>query len=274
MNITQGIDAGGSNIKVCDSSGIKKFVSLIGEYRDLKIGKLGPEDMVVEYEGKKYLSGPIVETECEHGGSMKGDTKAHFDAKLRILIAIHQTMQVSVEERRLVVGQPIGTHIDTEKAKIRSMLKNKHEITINGVKRSVYITDIEVAPEGAAAGLADPKQGWVRYIDLGSGTVNFGTTKDLKYVDRDSFTERYGAETTNSSDAVAYARKICMRALEKWKPEDYVRIVGGDATRIHPYITEYFPKAEILYPKYNGQHLDPIFGNVVAFYEIAKRIYR
>lgn len=270
-----GIDAGGFNVKTCGPHGANCFISLIGEYRDLNIGQLGPNDMVVEYEGSKYFSGPIVETECELGGSRKGDTKAHFDAKLRVLIALHKAYG---DDFSIVTGQPIKTHNDVEKQKIKNMLLGKHTTTINGVKKTFYIRNVEVAPEGAAAGLSDPQSGWVRYIDIGSGTVNYGTTKDLKYVDRDSFTESFGSETVMNKDVESFARRVCNRALEKWKETDHVKILGGDAKKFLKPIQEYFPDSTLLQPKLklaNGtvQTLDPIYGNAVSFYEISKRIY-
>jgi plasmid segregation protein ParM len=270
----QGIDAGGFNVKYCDSTGYGKFVSLIGEYRKLNIGKLGEEDMVVEYGDQRYLMGPIVETECDHGYSRKGSSKAHMDGLIRVLVAIHKTMNATADERKLVVGQPISGHIDTEKARMKRLLYGSHTLTVNGVKRTVFISDLEVAPEGAAAGLSDPKPGWIRYIDLGSGTINYGTTKDMSYVDRDSFTERFGSETVDVSNPMMYARRICLRALDRWNENDRVRLLGGAAKMMQPHISEYFPNTDILQPRYGDQTLDPIFGNVVAFYEIAKIRFR
>lgn len=278
MRVIQGIDAGGDTTKYCDQYGYGKFSSLIGEYRDLRIGSLGPDDMKVTYEGVSYYSGPIVTDECEHGGSRKGDTKAHLDAKLRILIACHKTTRFKGEERFIVVGQPIKKFVDDEKTKIRNMLTGKHEITINDHTLVIDIKEVMVAPEGAVAGLADPMAGLIRYLDAGSGTTNFGTTNNMKFNDRDSTSERSGIETAVNNEPENIARRICNRAFDKWEETDFVRVLGGDAQRLEPYIRQYFPNGDILRPKYKKmdgsiQVLDPVFGNVVAFYELAKKIF-
>lgn len=258
-----GIDAGGSQVKVAGALGNQRFPSDIGEHHDLKLtNTLRPNDFIFEYEGRKGFAGQLAQDESEGAESRKGDTKAHEDAKLRVLLAIHR--YANDLEHQIVVGQPIRTHTKEEKQKIKDMLQGRHEMTVNDVRKVFVIRRVEVAAEGAAVGLLLPP-GKRRIIDIGSGTVNYGTVSERRFIDRDSFTEVIGVETTRLEPSM-YARLVCLKAQnKKWGAEDEVTLCGGSAERLLPYVKQYFPHAE-LYP-------DPIFANAAAFYGIARKLY-
>jgi plasmid segregation protein ParM len=50
-------------------------------------------------------------------------------------------------------------------------------------------------------------------------------------------------------------------------------VVGGIAEQIVDHLKSYFPNVEVLYPIFNQQYVNPIYGNAVAFYIIGVNIY-
>lgn len=273
-----GIDAGGENVKVVSKFGVDQFVSDIGEYRDRNLAEsiFGDDDMIFEYRGRKGFAGSLARFESELGVSVKGDTKAHEDAKLRVLLAIHRYSDDEVNN--IVVGQPIGTHNEDEKKKIKDMLQGFHEIIVNGKKKSFFIERVEVSPEGPVALLSDPKKGIQRVIDVGSGTINCATLNDMRFIDRDSFTIRDGLATIRNKDNESIARMVFANCIQRrWGKYDDIWIVGGGAEKLFKSLKMEFPNANLFTPKHKSGNkikaVKPIFGNAVGFYEIARKIY-
>ncbi|MGG4035039.1 ParM/StbA family protein [Paenibacillus cisolokensis] len=258
------IDAGGAETKVYDGRQLRRFPSMIGDWRERKLQQRhGEHDYEWEYDGRKGFAGTLALYESECAESQKGDTKAHPDARLRVLIALHQYAEGM--EHSIVVGQPIGRHTPAEKDEIKRMLVGRHELTVNGERRVLVIRRCEVAAEGVTAGLLATEGGTIRVIDIGSGTVNFGTLIDRRFNDRGSFTLPAGLETVRSADALG--RQIALRALAAgWKGDDALYLCGGGAEPLMPHIKVYFPGVRLL----DG---DPVFANVRAFYLIARRLY-
>jgi plasmid segregation protein ParM len=272
-----GVDAGNHRVKVCGEYGLMEFISAIGEAREIKLQQQhGYDDMYFEYEGEKGFAGSLAEFESEFGGSIMGTTKAHRDTKIRTLIGIHrycETYKVSDMNFEIVVGQPIVNHSIEDKEKMKSMLKGTHSITVNGIERTFTISKIEIAAEGVSSFWSSPKEGKVRILDIGSGTVNFATVIDSRYVDKDSGTLAFGVNTNKSDSLQSLSRGIATHVLKKWSTTDQVFIVGGIAETMLPHIREYFADAEILYPIFNGQYVNPIYANAIAFYIVAVNIY-
>jgi plasmid segregation protein ParM len=265
-----GIDAGNNEVKACGPSGVDKFPSDIGEYRDRRLKQQhSPDDMVWEYNGKKGFAGTLARYESEYNGKMMGSTKAHEDTLLRVLLALHRQDD---EVFHLVVGQPIESHTEVQKAKIITMLTGAHRITVNGRAKTLHIADVKVAAEGGASYWSCPVPGVVHQLDIGSGTINWATLIDGRYIDKDSFTLGFGANNTKTYDLEAMARAIATKA----RCQGRVRLVGGLAEEIRPYIRKYFP-AEVQYPivtvndECYNEH--PVFANAVGFYEIARGVY-
>ncbi|NOV01319.1 ParM/StbA family protein [Paenibacillus planticolens] len=259
------IDAGNYETKYFDGVQLKKFPSDIGfDWRERRLEQLhGDFDFEWEYQGKRGFAGTLAKYESQCAESMKGDSKAHFDALLRILLAIHQFRRDS--DVSVVVGQPINTHTNAEKKLIKEMLTGRHDLTVNGIQRSILIRRCEVAAEGVSAGVLLPKNGVIRILDIGSGTINYGTLKDMRKVDRDSFSSTEGLETFRNAHPEAIARMIALRAMTKWSKHDLVRVCGGGADALFRYLKEYFPCAELMQ--------DSVFANVRAFYEIGRKLY-
>lgn len=266
-----GIDAGNARVKVAGAQGAIDFDASLGEWRQRNlVNSHGPDDMEVEYGGKRYFAGSLARCESEFGGTLMGDSKAHEEAKLRALLAI---ARFDVGECQIVTGQPIGRHSAAEKEKIVSLLRGSHEITVNGKRHRITITGVKVAAEGAAAFWTAPQPGLVRIIDIGSGTVNCATVLDHRYVDRDSFTLSFGLNTNKSEDRGAMADGIAREALKKWRRGDRVLLIGGGAESIAPHLQKHFPAAEIHRPALNGRQLHPIYANAIGYYQLARGLY-
>lgn len=272
-----GIDAGGFKTKIVGPHGVDSFYSTIGPYKESQFDtQYGSDDMVFELEdGRKGRAGTAAMFESKLSTSMKGESKFHQDAKLRVLLAIHRYLDKNREDRKfsIVVGQPISRY-KAEKADIKKMLEGKHSIVVNEVKREFTIEHVGVSPEGAAVGLLKVQpETWVRVVDAGSGTINFATLFGPKFVDNGSDTLAFGMETADGSDADV-ARKIASELITaNWPTDAAVDLVGGGATKLQEHLQKQFRNTEIYKPRFDGKDLDPEFANALAFYEIARKLY-
>lgn len=259
------IDAGNYKTKFTDGREVRSFPSVIGEYRDRNIRQQqGDFDYEWEYNGDRGFAGTLALFESECAESQKGETKAHPDARLRVLLALHQFTKET--EHKIIVGQPISMHKPIEKTAIKQMLQGRHELTLNGNRRLIVIQQCEVAAEGVTAGLLVPGGGIVRTIDIGSGTVNFGTLQDRRFTDKGSFTLGMGLETLRNVQPVAFGRQIALRGLAAgWKKDDAVYLCGGGAEELLQHLIPYFPSVQLM--------TDPATANVRAFYLIARKLY-
>lgn len=272
-----GIDGGNFEVKSMSSKGPGKFVSCLGEWRKRNLEqKFSKDDMEYVFEGKRGFAGTLAKYESEFLRSRMGDSKAHEDAKLRILLAIHRQSE-SHHEHRIVVGQPIEKHNPEEKRAIKEMLQGGHELEVNGIKKTIVIRRVEVAAEGASSFWCEPELGIVRIIDIGSGTVNGATLNDKRYIDKETFTINYGMNTNKSNDLEALVQSIITKA-NKWNENDNVRIVGGAAEKIAPYLKKHFKNSYVFQPKIfaNGsvKVVHPVFANAIGFYHIARSVFK
>jgi plasmid segregation protein ParM len=266
------VDAGNSEVKTVSAHGVDRFPSAIGEYRERNIKeKHGKDDIIYEYEGRKGFAGTLALYESEYGGAIMGESKAHLDAKLRVLIALHRLGASNVYN--LVVNQPISKHDDTEKAAIRAMLIGEHKITVNNIERTFRINDVVIAAEGGAAFLAEPRAGIVRVIDVGGGTVNCATFNNKRFIDRDSFTLPFGLNTVKNADPNELVRGVVTQTSKKWNPNDLIYVVGGAATVLTTIFQAYYPNARKITPMFKGERLDAIFANAVGSYAIGSAVY-
>jgi plasmid segregation protein ParM len=271
-----GIDAGNDKTKVVTKDGVFSFHSAIGEFRERNLEQcFGSDDMIFEFEGKKGFAGTLALYESEFVGSRKGESKAHEEAKLRILLAIHRFSDEEVND--IIVGQPISTHNKLEKDEIKNMLQGEHVLKVDYgkgfVKKKFYIRHVNVAAECACVYLTQPKEGLIRIIDIGSGTINCATVRDLMFIDKDSFTIPFGLETVKNKDYEAIARAIVNQTLNKWSLDDNVWLVGGGANVLFDELKRYFKNIRIHYASFKGEKYDPIFSNAIAFYQIGLMLY-
>ncbi|CAM3526805.1 ParM/StbA family protein [Paenibacillus lupini] len=258
------IDGGGSTVKSYDGVQLRQFPATISyDWRQRNIESNGLYDFEWEYNGGKGFAGTLAQRESDCADSMKGDTKAHPEAVLRVLLALHQYCPDPAP--RIIVGQPIKTHTLGEKTAIKEMLQRKHDITVNGQRRIILVQRCEVAAEGVSAGLLVAGAGLTRVIDIGSGTVNFGTLIDRQFNDLGSFTLSTGVETTRGGiSALAHQIARAARAA-KWQSEEKVYLCGGGALAMLELLRPYFQNVEVI--------PDPVTANVRAFYMIARKVY-
>jgi plasmid segregation protein ParM len=258
-----GIDAGNHEVKVVTGTNKFKFLSDIGEWRDRRLKqKHGEDDMDFVYGDRKGFAGTLARYECELGGCIMGDTKAHEDTLIRVLLALWKLENKSYQ---IVVGQPIAQHSPSEKQFIKDMIKGHHQITVNGVTRSFNIERVEVAAEGATAFWSAPRKGLLRIIDVGSATVNCASLIDGRYIDKDSFTMSFGMNTIQSNDLRALARAIGAETLKKYKRNDNVLVIGGAGMVLQPFLKSIYPNTFTL--------SEPVYANALGFYEIGRRLY-
>lgn len=275
------IDAGNHAVKVVGERGAQQFLSCLGERRERKlVTKYGEDDMEFEWNGRTGFAGSLAKYESEFVRSIKGDTKAHEDAQLRVLLALHRYCR-NGEEVQLVVGQPISRHEESEKLKIKKMLQGRHTLVVNGVRKQIQVDRVEVAAEGAGAYWCSQRQGIVRVIDIGSGTVNLGSVENtgqmVRFIDKDSDTITQGVETNKSNDIQALAEAAAAKARDKWRISDAVLVAGGVAEQVLPTVKRHFPRAETITPVLKHglkiQVLHPVFANALGFYELGRAIY-
>lgn len=283
MAMIIGMDGGNKNVNIFGKHGGLMFNSELGEYRERNLrDEFSKDDIVYEFNGVKGFAGTLATFESQFSSSMMGDSKAHDEFLIRVLLGLHRYTD-DTNEFKIVVGQPISKHNAKEKLKIKSLLEGSHTITVNDVTKEIHIERVEVAAEGGAAFWASPRQGKVHIMDFGSGTVNCATLIDGRYVDRDSFTLADGMNTLLNGDVKGLVRQVCIVALKRrWDIDDEVVLVGGGAPDVRHLVSEYFDNVSVLYPinKYSksiepgGNTLHPVYANAVGNYEIGKRLFR
>lgn len=277
-----GIDAGNHMCKVVGPYGVDKFRSNICGWFERNVKEsFGTDDMEFVIGDRKGFAGTIALYEDEYGnGAMYGDTKAHDDTKIRVLLAINRYINKycpSMGRVSIVVGQPIKRHKDDEKNRIKDMLLGRHTVEVNGKVRTFIIDRVGVAAEGSSAFWSSNKpDAQIRIIDYGSGTFNAATITNYRHINNASDTYNFGAETVNNKDDFeSMAHGIIRNTTKlKWHKSDKVFICGGVAEKIAPFIVNHYPNAEILTPKLNIDGAikiySPVYANAVGFYEVAR----
>ncbi len=280
-----GIDAGNNGAKVAGPYGLDISKTAICGWFERDVEEtFGDDDAEFEICGRKGFAGSIAIHEDEFGGgSMFGDTKAHADTKIRVLLAVNRYIKKHCSHEhsvKIVVGQPISTHKESEKKKIKDMLLGSHQFIVDGVQVHYYIEEVEVAIEGGGAFWSRPEIGTVRIIDVGSGTVNAISLKDKKIINNSSSTFNFGAETIkNKSDMFGMARGIIQNTTKlKWHKDDFLLVCGGVADQISIHLQSHFKNIEVLKPQFQYRGgvtiAHPVYANAVGFYNIAKGIFK
>lgn len=269
------IDPGNKEVKVATAEGVFSFNSFLGEARDRRLKTQYKDEMIGEYDGMPFFAGELAQYESEFPRNSMGLSKAHEDAKLRILIALHRFSQKY--DNHIIVGQPIETHTDEEKQRIKDMMAKEHTLILNGLEKKFYIHRTEVAAEGAAAYWCLREElPLVRIVDAGSGTINVATIRNGIFVDKESFTLGFGAESTKTRDMTAMSYSI-ISALNRFNRTDPYRLVGGAAESIHPFLTACFSDCQVVYPMVKTGNkitkVHPKFATVVGMYNIAQAVY-
>ncbi|MEK4636905.1 hypothetical protein NST14_12010 [Bacillus sp. FSL W8-0519] len=268
------VDAGNKEVKGVTKEGVFSFNSFLGEARKRRLETNYQDEMIGIYNGVNFFAGELAERESEFPRNSMGLSKAHEDAKLRILIAIHRFSKTN--DVKLIVGQPIEMHDEIEKAEIKSMLTGIHTLILNGVEKRFQISRAEVAAEGAASYWCIPEEPFVRIIDAGSGTINIATVKDGQFIDKESFTLGFGAESTKTRDIGAMGSGV-ISALNRFNRHDPIRIGGGIAEKLKPIIESRFTDCKVIRPSFESgskvTKLHSKYANAIGMYNLAKVVY-
>jgi plasmid segregation protein ParM len=277
------VDGGNDGGKIVGWFGYDYYKTSICEWFERNVEeRFSKDDMEFEIDGRKGFAGPIAAYESEFGASsMFGDTKAHEDAKVRILISISRYIDKycpQVNELSITTGQPIKGHTPTEKEKITDLLLGKHEVVINGVGKTINIRDVKVWAEGSAAYWSNDELSKDAYIlDVGSGTVNAAHIRDKKHINRMSDTFNFGTENVSNKDSLSRGVALNLTKL-KWGKNEQIYVCGGIANEFIDSLKGYYSNATLLIPKFKQKtkisKLHPVFANAVGGFELAKRIYK
>jgi len=281
-----GIDAGNYSAKTAGPHGYDTYRTAICDWfaRDVE-EKHGDDDMEFELNGRRGFSGTIAANEDQFGtGAMFGESKAHDDTLIRVLLAIYRyraKYYIGDQRVRLVCSQPIITHIPDEKAKLVKLLRGTHDFTVNGALQRITIEEVGVAAEGSVAYLANPQAGEVRIIDIGSGTVNCATIRNKLHINNASTTFNFGMETVGNNASLPEVARGIIRATTslKWRKNNAVYVCGEVAPFILTDIQTHYSNARVMTPFLrtiggNISALPPVFANAVGCYEVARRTYR
>lgn len=277
MSIILGIDGGNFNTKTVGPSGPDVFRSALAAWRDgEELERFGADDMIFEVDGRKGIAGSVAAYEDEFGGSaMFGSSKAHDDAKIRIILACARYAPTE-SDFNIVVGQPIITHHESEKQAIREMLIGTHEIVLNGRSQTIRIMRVEIAKETAAAYQAAPLEPDMRILDFGSGTTGAATIRSGRFINSGSTTFNFGTETVRSDLSNLAQGAIRSTTSLKWRQNDLIGVCGGVADRVLPIVKSYYKSAKLLKPQIRNssriEQLSPAFANAAGFYEIARKV--
>lgn len=279
-----GVDAGNYRAKVAGPYGVDSYRTAICDWFERNIEEdFGEDDMEFNFNSRKGFAGTLASFEDQFGGgAMYGNSKAHEDTLIRVLLAIHRYTQKycpGFTKFNIVAGQPIVSHKKSEKGKLAEMLKGEHMITINRKLYRYTIEEVGIAAEGSGAYLSCPQDGKVRIIDIGSGTVNCATINQNKHINTASDTLDYGVETSGGVDNIDNIARGVIRSSTalKWSKGDTVMVCGGVTSEVIPLLAEHFTHIRPMIPQLNaidGTHAQlPTYANAVGFYEIARLTY-
>lgn len=281
-----GIDAGNHYAKTAGPHGVDMYRTAICDWfpRDI-VERHGDDDMEFELNGRRGYAGTIAANEDQFGvAALYGDTKAHEDTLIRVLLAIYRykaKYYIETDTVSLVCSQPLVSHVTTEKAKLVALLRGTHDFTVNGKSHRITIEEVGVTAEGSVAFLANPQAGNLRIIDIGSGTVNCVSFVDKRHINTASATFNFGMETLANGASLAEVSRGIVRATTslKWRKNDLIYVCGGVANDILPFISEHYTQAQLLTPflRLDNGHItsvSPIYANAVGNYEVARRTYK
>jgi plasmid segregation protein ParM len=239
------------------------FPSKLVPYRELRSeNKIGRNDMIIEYEGRKYFGGSLAEREMSIPIQYTDESKAHPTTLINLLAGLHR---IQDDTFKIVLGSPISQCVQREKKLIQEMVKKDHTITVNGEKKEIQIADVNIGAEGVAGFWSDPIKGEIQGLDFGSTTINYFVIKDKMFIDKDSDTFPYGAENNNMyADPEGLMEGISSQLANKFKKERPTMLVGGKAEAMQEYVEKHYPHAYVV---------NPIYATAIGLYKIACSIY-
>lgn len=303
LNLILGVDAGCNGVKVVGPRGELNFpsVTIIEPPAMLKFGNaLGIQnkfELTVEEEA--YILGEHAEF-VEQFNSMGVDrlaagTKNDESAFIRAFGGICRyidTYEKWQDEIRVsfAYGSPIvSATSDTEVTEIENYFKNDgepHELVYNGKSFSLYIDELIVLPEGAAAFFSTdfPAQN-VYIVDAGSQTINLAALVNGIPVPTGADTIPNGVEyykkmyPKRAANMIAKKVKTQIESL-KWPDGSVLHVCGGYSVQLADAFNDLKNNSyrmEIMRPELplsrKSKSLEPIFANAAGLYFIAKEAF-
>ena len=140
------------------------------------------------------------------------------------------------------------------------MVKGVHRITVNGTRKEIIIKDVVVGVEGGSAALSNPIA--KHLIDIGSGTINFATVKNGRFINSQSTTIPKGLENAELEGLAENIQNIVLDL--DWK--DSIYVMGGGAHKVKlPY--------PVFTPLFQGRAYGPEFANAIGYYKIGEKLW-
>lgn len=257
-----GVDIGRSSVKVWHSEDHFKFESNLGECREFEFDERGLDDIIGEYEGRKFTAGSLAKRESEFGDALMTDSKLHDDTVILMLIALHKLFDSG--NVGVVTNIPVKNHA-ADKGELKMLLEGYKELTINGVYKWFNIK-CQVAPEGLGIYKYAKENETIRGLNIGSRTVNAITFRDGVKIGKESDTFDFGMETIKTKDYSAMARAIAAKTGSlKWKKNDQIYVCGGGVFELYEPLLKYYPQL--------AKTKNPIYTDAEALFLTAEEIY-
>ncbi len=159
------------------------------------IGGLGNTGFIVEYDGKNYTVGSIVNT--DDGFTNNRNSKNDLIHKIATLTAIANSVNTG-DEVYVAIGCPIELYQNKENRELylESILPSgRIDLTVNGTHKHFMIVKKTVLPESTGIFLSHPRyfmEKIVGIIDIGGLNLNGALVNNTNLVPESCFTEKLG----------------------------------------------------------------------------------
>lgn len=304
LNLILGVDAGLNAVKVVGPRGEVDFpsITILEPPAMMKFGNalgiqnrfeltINEENYILGEHAKFIESFNSLGVDSHSSTGSKNDESAFIRALGGICQYIDRYEKFDDEDINVYLsyGNPLLSAQGEELAEIESRFKNDGkpvEIYYNDIQLNIFIKDIIVLPEGAAAFFSTefPAQN-VYIVDAGSQTINLAalvngiavpTAVDTITNGVEYFKKMYSKRT---AEMLAKKVKSSIEGL-KWPKGSTIHVCGGYSTQLADAFNALRPNSytmEIMRPELpqsrKSKKLDPIFANAAGLYFIAKEAF-
>lgn len=273
--------------------------STVRTYRKNEV-LLDNDKTIVEYEGNKYVIG-------EKGNYSTDLMKSqHENTKLLILTTIGLSYPDRFIEANIITGLPIALY-SSQKRQMKDMLQrdSTHQITINGQKKYIIFSNIEVFPESAGAFYSQNEYTDALIIDIGGLSIDIALfekgklikystypmgvmklySKIINYINSqyDLSLNEWDMEKVLNEGLYIYGNRVELNydylvkehieeIIERLKLEYDLKIIanilltGGGSQWVYQYLQKIIPQVKLMS---NSQ-----FNNAIGYRNIGKVIFR
>lgn len=273
--------------------------STVRTYRKNEV-LLDNDKTIVEYEGNKYVIG-------EKGNYSTDLMKSqHENTKLLILTTIGLSYPDRFIEANIITGLPIALY-SSQKRQMKDMLQrdSTHQITINGQKKYIRFSNIEVFPESAGAFYSQNEYTDALIIDIGGLSIDIALfekgklikystypmgvmklySKIINYINSqyDLSLNEWDMEKVLNEGLYIYGNRVELNydylvkehieeIIERLKLEYDLKIIanilltGGGSQWVYQYLQKIIPQVKLMS---NSQ-----FNNAIGYRNIGKVIFR